>query len=221
MTITLLVVDTVGVLLPDGRTRSRLGIERAVGEAGLVPRPGALDQVLGHPEREAIRLLLEGHGRDDRLGELDRLAGLAEATMLAADLPVPDEALLAAFAALGARGIRIAALGGIGEPAHRTLLERLLNNAGWTPDLTAAPREGLRPRPHPDLLRDLAARAGVAMEATAFLGDRPIHLQEGTMARAGLVLGWAPRADLRPPLMEQPHHAIVMRPSDLLPLFPP
>ena len=76
----------------------------------------------------------------------------------------------------------------------RAITDVILDRLGWTGegliDATIASDEVARGRPHPDMIRELMRRRGVAEAArVAKVGDTPADLEEGTNAGCGLVIG--------------------------------
>ena len=95
------------------------------------------------------------------------------------------------FHALRTAGVRVALNTGF----SRVVLDEILMRLRWGGpagpiDATIASDEVARGRPYPDMIDALRARlGGIAYTEVAKVGDTPIDLQEGTMARCGLVVG--------------------------------
>ena len=87
-------------------------------------------------------------------------------------------------------GIRVALNTGF----NRSITEVILDRLGWSRsrliDATICSDEVPRGRPHPDMIRALMARLGVAdPRRVAKVGDTPADLQEGANAGCGLIVG--------------------------------
>jgi phosphoglycolate phosphatase len=93
-----------------------------------------------------------------------------------------------AISQLRAVGIKVALTTGFSRPTQ----ERLLAALGWhdIADLTLAPGDGCRGRPHPDLVLTALMRAGVDDVAqVAVLGDTSSDILSGLRAGASIVAG--------------------------------
>ena len=215
MTIRLVVFDLSGTTVHDGGGVVRRTLREVLAAAGLELRDGALEGVAGLPKRTAIRTLLEGHGRDELLGRVDSLHADFAARMRGwyrddpgvREVPGATET----FRALRASGIRVAVATGF----SRDVLDVVLTRLGWigadSPlDATVASDEVKRARPWPDTIELLRRGAGdLPAAAVAKVGDTPADLQEGTMARCGLVVGVLTGGHRREALEEQPHDQII------------
>lgn len=211
MTIRLVAFDLSGTTVHDGGGVVRRTLREVLAGAGLELRPGALEGVAGLPKRTAIRTLLEGHGRDELLDRLESLHGDFGARMRRwyRDDPAVREVsgASATFAALRAAGIRVAITTGF----TRDVLDVVLARMNWlgpdSPvDVTLASDEVKRGRPWPDAIERLRDTAGQLPSASvAKVGDTPADLQEGTMARCGLVVGVLSGGVSVEALSEQPH----------------
>ena len=145
----LVVVELLGPLV-QGRDPIVTMLGEALASEGVEPRPGALEQARGMALRPALERLLEGHGRQELLEEVDRI----EARILGrlAGAGGGREAATGAVAGwqrLGRSGSRVAVVTNL--PAQ--LAARLAGQAGievaswqW---IVAADGRGL---PHPDRL---------------------------------------------------------------------
>ncbi len=123
----------------------------------------------------------------------------------------PIDGAEAAFARLRAAGIRVA----LGSGFSRTVLDAVLTRVGWAApatmvDATLASDEVPRGRPHPDMIDALRARlGGVPYTQVAKVGDTPVDLHEGTMARCGLVVGVLTGSHGRESLATHPHDHLI------------
>ena len=210
----LVVFDVVGTTIrDDGAVQSAL--RDAVGRAGLQLRDGAMSGVAGMSKLEAIRTLLEGHGRDELLPRAPAIhaefvAGVTRHYRTAPTVS-PVEGAAAVFAALRGHGVRVA----LGTGFSREVLDVILDRVGWSGaasplDATVASDEVRRGRPYPDMIDALRTRlGGIASAEVAKVGDTPVDLHEGTMARCGLVVGVLSGAQSRQTLEAHPHDALL------------
>ncbi|MGH7583705.1 MAG: phosphatase, partial [Gemmatimonadales bacterium] len=77
-------------------------------------------------------------------------------------------------------------------------------------DATVASDEVPRGRPHPDMIDALRTRlGGIPYAEVAKVGDTPIDLHEGAMARCGLVVGVLSGSHTRESLAAHPHDALI------------
>ncbi len=195
MSIRLAVFDVSGTTVHDGGGAVGRILRETLDRAGVTVRDGAIEGVAGLNKVTAIRTLLEGHGRDDLLPDLDSLHADFSARMRRwyRDDPSVREVpgATATFAALRAMGVPVA----LGTGFSREVLDVVLERMGWHdpaigPDATVASDEVPRGRPYPDMIDHLCTRLEIAAPAeVAKLGDTPVDLQEGTMAGCGLVIG--------------------------------
>jgi phosphonatase-like hydrolase len=213
MAIRLVVFDVAGTTVRDGGAVQQ-SMREAIAAAGLDLRQGALDGVSGMAKLQAIRTLLEGHGRDELLPRaaaihadfVARLSG-----RIRGDGGVtPIEGAVETFGELRRRGVRVA----LGTGFDRGVLDLILTRTGWTGDAlvdaTIASDEVARGRPHPDMIDALRTRlGGIPYAEVAKVGDTPVDLHEGTMARCGLVIGVLSGAHRRESLASHPHDALL------------
>ncbi len=221
MTIRLVVFDLSGTTVHDGGGVVRRTLREVLAAAGLEVRDGALEGVAGLPKRTAIRTLLEGHGRDELLGRIDSLHADYAARMRGwyRDDPGVREVAGAteAFRALRTAGIRVALATGF----SRDVLDVVLTRLGWVGadspvDATVASDEVQRARPWPDTIELLRRSSGaLPAPAVAKVGDTVADLQEGTMARCGLVVGVLSGGVPRAMLEGQHHDAILASVAEL------
>ncbi len=221
MAIRLVVFDVSGTTVHDGGGAVQQALRDALGTAGLALREGSLERVMGLAKPVAIRTLLEGHGRDDLLPQVDAIHDAfvsriiryyREEPSVRAMAGVPDT-----FARLREAGIRIALDTGFSRRVLDTVVERM----GWVGpaspvDATVASDEVPRGRPYPDMISELRRRCGgIAAADVAKVGDTAVDLQEGTMAGCGLVVGVLSGGHDRAILGEQPHDALLTSVADL------
>jgi phosphonatase-like hydrolase len=97
----------------------------------------------------------------------------------------------------------------------RLILDEVLARLDWlgasSPiDTSIASDEVSRGRPHPDMIDALRARlGGIPSSAVVKVGDTPIDLYEGTMARCGMVVGVLSGAHGLDSLMQHPNDALI------------
>jgi phosphonatase-like hydrolase len=211
----MVVFDVAGTTVASDNGAVQRTMRDALGAAGLVLRDGAMAGVAGLAKPQAIRTLIEGHGRDELLPRAEaihadfvaRMRGYYRESPKVA--PVPGT--LETFAALRAAGIGIALDTGF----SRALLDVILTRLGWSGDgapidATIASDEVRRGRPHPDMIDALRQRLGdVPAGEVAKVGDTPIDLHEGTMARCGMVVGVLSGTHSHESLVVHPHDAII------------
>lgn len=221
MTIRLVVFDLSGTTVHDGGGVVRRNLREVLSEAGLELREGALEGVAGLPKRVAIRTLLEGHGRDELLSRTESLHTDFALRMRRwyRDDPAVREVTGASdtFRALRAAGVKVAIATGF----TRDVLDVVLTRMQWVGDdspvdVTVASDEVQRGRPWPDAIEWLRQGAGdLPAAAVAKVGDTPSDLQEGTMARCGLVVGVLTGGHSREALAEQPHDHLIASVAEL------
>lgn len=221
VTIRLVVFDLSGTTLHDGGGVVRRHLREVLAAAGLDLRDGALEGVAGLSKRNAIKTLLEGHGRDELLVRVESLHADFTSRMRRwyRDDPAVCEVTGASdtFRTLRKAGIQVAIATGF----TRDVLDVVLNRLHWTGaeslvDATVASDEVKRARPWPDAIDLLRAQVGgVPSSAVAKVGDTPTDLQEGTMARCGLVVGVLTGGHSRDALAEHPHDQIIASVAEL------
>ncbi len=221
MGIRLVVFDVSGTTVHDGGGAVQRAMRDALAAAGVTVRPGAIEGVLGMAKPQAIRTVLEGHGRDELLPELPRIHEDFERRMISFyrhDPGVrPIDGADAVFARLRGAGVQVA----LGSGFSRTVLDAVLERVGWarpgaTVDATIASDEVARGRPHPDMIDALRTRlGGIPYPQVAKVGDTPVDLHEGTMARCGLVVGVLTGSHRRDSLATHPHDHLLDSIADL------
>jgi phosphonatase-like hydrolase len=221
MAIRLVVFDVAGTTVHDGGGAVQRAMRDAIGATGLMLRSGAMDGVTGMAKPEAIRTLLEGHGRDELLPRAaaiheDFVARMQRHYHDGSDV-MPVAGAIATFGALRAAGVRVALNTGF----SRGILDAILDRLGWDGpdgplDATISSDEVQRGRPYPDMIDALRARlGGIAYTQVAKVGDTPIDLHEGAMARCGLVVGVLSGAHSLESLMQHPNDALIPSVAEL------
>jgi phosphonatase-like hydrolase len=221
MAIRLVVFDVAGTTVHDGGGAVQRAMRDAIGATGLILREGAMDGVTGMAKPAAIRTLLEGHGRDELLPRVDAIHEDFVARMRRyyredrGVTPIPGAA--ATFAALREAGVRVALNTGF----SRVILDEVLRRLEWIGpdapiDATISSDEVARGRPYPDMIDALRARLGaIPSRDVAKVGDTPVDLHEGAMARCGLVVGVLSGAHRLESLMQHPSDALIPSVVDL------
>jgi phosphonatase-like hydrolase len=215
MAIRLVVFDVAGTTVHGGDGAVQRTMRAAISAAGLELRDGAMDGVSGMAKPQAIRTLLEGHGREELVARTDAIHAdfVARMRRYYRDDPVvaPVDGALQTFAVLRDAGVQVALDTGF----SRLILDEVLARLDWlgasSPiDTSIASDEVSRGRPHPDMIDALRARlGGIPSSAVVKVGDTPIDLYEGTMARCGMVVGVLSGAHGLDSLMQHPNDALI------------
>ncbi len=218
--IELVVFDMAGTTVFDGDAVST-SFRAALSASGVEADPKVVNTVMGLPKPEAIRQLLAAAGRPIVETEVatvheDFVRRMRHYyTTDSAVREIPGAA--ATFAALRRAGIKVALNTGF----SRTISAVLLNRLGWrAPDVIdadVASDEVPRGRPHPDMIRLLMAKLGIAdPRKVAKVGDTWADLEEGANAGCGLVVGVTSGAFTREQLQMRPHSHIVSSVTEVL-----
>jgi phosphonatase-like hydrolase len=220
MAIRLVVFDVAGTTVAGGDAVQR-AMRDAIGAAGLELRDGAMAGVTGMSKPQAIRTLLEGHGREELVARTDAIHADFTSRMqrhYRNDPSVaPIRGVAETFAALRDADIKVALNTGF----SRSVLDVILARLAWVGtdcavDATIASDEVSRGRPHPDMIEALRERiGGVAPGEVVKVGDTPIDLYEGTMARCGLVVGVLTGTHGLDSLMQHPSDALIPSVAEL------
>ena len=221
MAIRLAVFDVAGTTVQSGGGAVQRAMHAAIAAAGLELRDGAMAGVTGMAKPQAIRTLLEGHGRMELIERTDAIHAdfVARMRRYYRDDPgvAPVDGTLETFAVLRDAGVRIALNTGF----SRVILDEILARLGWggsdSPiDATISSDEVARGRPHPDMIDRLRSRiGGAAPSEVAKIGDTPIDLYEGTMAKCGLVVGVLSGSHDLDSLMQHPNDGLIGSVADL------
>jgi len=221
VTIRLVVFDVAGTTVHAANGVVQRTMHDVLAAEGLVLRDGAMEGVMGLAKPLAIRTLIEGHGRDELLPRADAIHAEFAARMRKHYRADPGVRAIdgadATFARLRAAGIRVALDSGF----SREILDEVLTRLGWAGadgpiDATVASDEVKRGRPYPDMIDALRTRLGaIPYGQVAKVGDTPVDLQEGTMARCGLVVGVLSGAHDHESLAQHPHDQIIPSVAEL------
>lgn len=189
--IQLAVLDMAGTTVADDGLVLR-AFEQAATAAGIETEGPRREQArryvldtMGQSKIAVFRALL---GDEDAALAADRAFETAYDALItdAGIAPIPGAA--EAITALRDAGVRVALTTGFSRGTQDALLSAL----GWTglADLTLAPSDAGRGRPHPDLVLTAALRLGVdAVARIAVLGDTTSDIATGLAAGAGIVAG--------------------------------
>lgn len=214
MAIRLVVFDVSGTTWDD-RGVVRTALHDAIAAVGPDLKTAVMAGVEGLDMPMAVRMLLEGHGREDLFPRIPEIMGgftahLTDHITRAPDVrPIPGTTAM--FGALRAADVRVA----LGTELSRPLLDLLIERLGWggaeSPvDAMIATDQVPRGRPWPDMIDRLREQLGVREPGdVAKVGDTPVDLQEGTVARCGLVIGVCTGGHTREALSHHPHDAIL------------
>ncbi len=211
--IQLVVFDMAGTTVFDGDAVNA-SFRAALTAHGVEADAALVDTVMGYHKPEAIRVILEAVGRPAAPADVNPVHAAFVARMR--DYYATDPAVreipgaAAAFARLRAAGVKVALDTGFG----RSIADAVLTRLGWdvpgTIDATITSDEVARGRPHPDMIRALMARLGVAdPAAVAKVGDTAVDMDEGTNAGCGLVIGVTTGSFTREQLAARPHTHVV------------
>lgn len=221
MAIRLVVFDVSGTTVDDGGGLVRRALREALETAGVSLREGSLERVMGLAKPVAIRTLLEGHGRDDLLPQIDAIHAAFVSRVIRHYRDDPSvravDGAVPTFAQLRKGGILVALNTGFSRPVLDAVLARLGWDGPASPiDATITSDEVARGRPYPDMITQLRQRAGgIPANEVAKVGDTAVDLQEGTMAGCGLVVGVLSGGHDRAMLGEQPHDALINSVAEL------
>jgi len=220
MHIELVVFDMAGTTLND-RAAVNEHLRAALSAAGLDVAPAAVNAVMGLPKPNAIRQLI---ARSPRATELvlhadaihtefvDRMKHFYATDTSVCEIPGSTQV----FRQLRQLGMKTALNTGFSRDIVRVILDRLGWREGETIDSTITSDEVPRGRPHPDMIRALMNRLGVANAArVAKVGDTPVDLLEGSNAGCGLVIGVTRGSHTRSELEVHPHTHLIETVAEL------
>jgi phosphonatase-like hydrolase len=214
MKIELVVFDMAGTTVHDEDTVNRCFREALEG-AGLVVSPEAVNEVMGRPKPEALRLLIERSALRDTLADrVDAIHSDFVARMFRFYQTDPSVREIAGtsetFARLRQAGIKV----GINTGFSRDITQVIIDRLGWVHrgliDASIASDEVPRGRPHPDMIQRLMSQLGVAdSRSVAKVGDTPADLLEGHNTGCGMVIGVTQGTHTRAQLEPFPHTHLI------------
>ncbi len=212
--ISVVALDMAGTTVVDGGA-VEASFHDAFQALGLTATDAQLDHVrttMGQSKIEVFTALLGDHEA------AQRATGAFEAAYerrVVAEGVEPIAGVEELLAALRSRGVRTCLTTGFSATTRSMLLDRL----GWTGlvDLALSPGDGVRGRPHPDLVLTAAMRLGAEdVRHVAVAGDTANDLVAGTRAGASIVAGVLTGAHDRATLEGAPHTHILDSVTDLL-----
>jgi phosphonatase-like hydrolase len=221
MGIELVVFDMAGTTVNDEDSVN--GCVRAALQAvGLSVRAAEVNAVMGLPKPDAIAILVKNSGMQDLLGDqiqaIHRDFVARSIAFYEHDPSVHEVAgATRVFQILSKAGVRVALNTGFDRSITQVILDRL----GWSQsrsiDASICSDEVPRGRPHPDMIRSLMDRLGVAdPQRVAKVGDTPADLLEGNNAGCGLIVGVTQGTHTRKELEPYPHTCLI----DTIAAFP-
>ncbi len=211
--ISVVALDMAGTTVVDGGAVEG-SFHDAFETLGLSATAEQLDHVrttMGQSKIEVFRALL---GDEQAARRATAAFEAAYERRVLADGVEPIPGVESLFTDLGRRGIRICLTTGFSDGTRTMLLDRL----GWASlvDLALSPGDGVRGRPHPDLVLTAALRLGADdVRDVAVAGDTASDLLAGTRAGASIVAGVLTGAHDRAALEAAPHTHILESVTEL------
>ncbi|WP_435010870.1 phosphonatase-like hydrolase [Tundrisphaera lichenicola] len=216
MAIELVVFDLAGTTVDDGGAVNRC-LRDALKADGFEASPEAVDEVMGIAKPVAIRSLLGLEATDERVAKIfedfvGRMSRFYATDPSVVEMPGATDV----FRALRRAGVGVALDTGF----SRDIVDILLDRLGWLReglvDASITSDEVPRGRPHPDMIRSLMGKLGVAeASSVAKIGDTPSDLDEGSNAGCGLVIGFTSGTHTREQLAPYPHTHLIDALADL------
>ena len=170
---------------------------------------------MGLPKPEAISILVKNSEMQDLLGDqiqaIHRDFVARSIAFYQHDPSVYEiEGTTRVFQTLQRAGILVALNTGFDRSITQVILDRL----GWSQnrsiDASISSDEVPRGRPHPDMIRALMDRLGIAdPRRVAKVGDTPADLLEGDHAGCGLIVGVTHGTHTRQQLEPYPHTCLI------------
>ncbi|WP_143305006.1 phosphonatase-like hydrolase [Chitinophaga vietnamensis] len=222
MGIQLAVFDIAGTTLHD-ESNVALVLQQAIATAGVQVTLEEVNEVMGYAKPYAIRYLLQ-QKNDARYSDdtfISQLHSRFVADMKAhyANSPIvrEKEGVSEVFAALRAKGIKVALDTGFDRDITNVILER----TGWQQqgliDAVATSDEVPYGRPYPYMIYRIMEELEIrSIAQVAKIGDTISDLEEGTNAGCSLVAGVTTGAYSREELEKGPHTHLVANLSELL-----
>lgn len=222
MGIALVVFDIAGTTLHDESNVAKV-LQQTIQLAGVTVTLEQVNEVMGYAKPYAIRYLLQQQ-QDSRYGDdtfIQELHGRFVADMKAhyANNPAvrEKEGVSAVFAALKAKGIKIALDTGF----DRAITEVILERVGWKQqglvDAVATSDEVAFGRPYPYMIYRIMEELEIrSIQSVVKVGDTISDLEEGTNAGCKYVVGVTTGAYTREELEKGPHTHLVASLDELL-----
>ncbi len=151
----------------------------------------------GRDKQEMIELLLLQHGFENTLAPVIYQSFIKNVEDRLHQFRAGDGAP-EIFDRLKERGIRI----GLGTGLSRDLFEKIMLRLEWPLsrfDYIGIPENGIRARPHPDMILDMMSKLGIAPAGLIKVGDTVADIQEGKAAGVvtiAILAGTQSREDL-------------------------
>lgn len=216
--IRLAVIDAGGTAIRDDDAVLRASVE-ALGAMGLGPEVAGFDDrmryvrfSMGRARFDVFRYLL----REPETARLaNRIFEAAVESGVGQTEVAPAPGARAAIDALRDDGVCVCLAGTMTQRA----LDRMVAEIGWSDavDLTLAPTNDLRARPHPDLILTAMMRLGIdSVREVAVVGGTVASLVAGNRAGAAAVVGVAP-GDHEHGLLSATPHTHLVRSIDEVP----
>jgi phosphonatase-like hydrolase len=214
MRIELVVFDMAGTTVSEGGAVYQCMRDTLEANDLVIPAD-ALRAIKGMNKYEALRALIEQSDMRDQLMPglgaihedfVERMMDFYRTSTTVVETPGASET----FRRLRRAGIKIALNTGFSRDIAQALIDRL----GWERegllDATVTSDEVERGRPHPDMIRHLMAKLGVAdPKHVAKVGDTPVDLLEGRNAGCGVVIGVTEGSSPREQLEAIPHDHLI------------
>jgi phosphonatase-like hydrolase len=225
MGIALVVFDIAGTTLHDESNVAKV-LQQTVLLAGVSVTVEEVNEVMGYAKPYAIRYLLQ-QKQDSRYSDEAFVTGLhsrfvEDMKLYYATNPAvrEKEGVSAVFAALKAKGIKVALDTGFDRAITNVILDRV----GWQQngliDAVATSDEVPFGRPYPYMIYRIMEELEIrSIQSVAKTGDTISDLEEGTNAGCRYVIGVTTGAYTREELEKGPHTHLVATLDELLSIF--
>ncbi|WP_142683685.1 HAD hydrolase-like protein [Chitinophaga polysaccharea] len=225
MEIQLVVFDIAGTTLHDESNVAKV-LQQTIGLAGVAVTLDQVNEVMGYAKPYAIRYLLQQqkdsrYGNEAFIGDLHGRFVADMKTHYATHPAVREkDGVSAVFAALKAKGIKVALDTGFDRAITNVILERV----GWQQkgliDAVATSDEVPFGRPYPYMIYRIMEELEIrSIQTVAKTGDTISDLEEGTNAGCRYVIGVTTGAYTREELAKGPHTHLVASLDELLSIF--
>jgi len=190
-------------------------VRAALQVVGLSVTAAEVNAVMGLPKPEAIAILVKNSGMRDQLSDQIQAIhrdfvtrSIAFYQHDASVYEVPGASRV--FRTLSKAGVRVALNTGFDRTIAQVILCRLGWSHGHLIDAVICSDEVARGRPHPDMIRALMDRLGIAdPRRVAKVGDTPADLLEGDHAGCGLIVGVTRGTHTWQELAPYPHTCLI------------